>query len=152
MKPRGPDENSFSSKDLNIDVQKEQSYVLDIILVRTIFAVVLTGAAFVIEPFGRSGPSTIALGVSAALGIIYFEHRLKTATLKRLIGGAIGSILGITGAVLISHVLETTQFDKSSVSFIKVFILFLMGYVGLVVGANKGDFLNLSALGGIFGG
>jgi uncharacterized protein YacL len=27
-----------------------------------------------------------------------------------------------------------------------------MTYVGLVVGANKGDFLNLSALGGIFGG
>jgi uncharacterized protein YacL len=113
---------------------------------------VLTGAAFVIEPFGLSGPSTIALGVSAALGIIYFEHRLKTATLKRLIGGAIGSILGIIGAVMISHVLETTQYDKSSLSFIKVFILFLMGYVGLVVGANKGDFLNLSALGGIFGG
>jgi len=152
MKPRGPDENSSTSKDLNIDVQKEQSYVLDIILVRTIFAVVLTGAAFVIEPFGLSGPSTIALGVSAALGIIYFEHRLKTATLKRLIGGAIGSILGIIGAVMISHVLETTQYDKSSLSFIKVFILFLMGYVGLVVGANKGDFLNLSALGGIFGG
>jgi uncharacterized protein YacL len=27
-----------------------------------------------------------------------------------------------------------------------------MAYVGLVVGANKGDFLNLSALGGVFGG
>ena len=27
-----------------------------------------------------------------------------------------------------------------------------MTYVGLVVGANKGDFLNLAALGGIFGG
>ena len=153
MKPKGADGGPSTSKEqLNIDVQPEQNYLLDIILVRTIFAIVLTGAAFVIEPFGLSGPWTIALGVSAALGIIYFEHRLKTATLKRLIGGAIGSILGITGAVLISHVLETTQFDKSSVSFIKVFILFLMGYVGLVVGANKGDFLNLSALGGIFGG
>ena len=27
-----------------------------------------------------------------------------------------------------------------------------MAYVGLIVGANKGDLLNLSALGGIFGG
>ena len=27
-----------------------------------------------------------------------------------------------------------------------------MTYVGLVVGANKGDMLNLSALGGVFGG
>jgi len=153
MKPKEVDGSLSPSKDdLGIDVQKEQNYLLDIILVRTIFAIVLTGAAFVIEPFGLSGPSTVVLGVAAALGIIYFEHRLKSATLKRLIGGAIGSILGIIGAVLISHILETTQYDKGSVSFIKVFVLFLMGYVGLVVGARKGDFLNLAALGGIFGG
>jgi uncharacterized protein YacL len=48
--------------------------------------------------------------------------------------------------------LTDTVFDTSSLSFIKLFILFLMTYVGLVVGANKGDMLNLSAMGGIFGG
>ena len=48
--------------------------------------------------------------------------------------------------------LTETVFDTSSLSFIKLFILFLMTYVGLVVGANKGDMLNLSAMGGIFGG
>ena len=30
--------------------------------------------------------------------------------------------------------------------------MLLMAYVGLIVGANKGDLLNLAALGGIFGG
>src|SRR5258708_36804921 len=30
--------------------------------------------------------------------------------------------------------------------------MLLMAYVGLVVGASKGDLLNLAALGGIFGG
>ena len=60
--------------------------------------------------------------------------------------------MGIVGASLISHMLTDTVFDTNSLSFIKLFILFLMTYVGLVVGANKGDLLNLSALGGIFGG
>jgi uncharacterized protein YacL len=60
--------------------------------------------------------------------------------------------MGIIGAALISDLLTDTAFDASSLSFIKLFILFLMTYVGLVVGANKGDLLNLSALGGIFGG
>jgi uncharacterized protein YacL len=60
--------------------------------------------------------------------------------------------MGITGASLISHMLTDTVFDTNSLSFIKLFILFLMTYVGLVVGANKGDLLNLSALGGVFGG
>jgi len=131
---------------------KEQSYLLDIVVVRLIFAITLTLVAFRTEPFGFQGPYAIAVGLLGALGIIYFEHRLKGATLKRLIGAAIGSIMGIVGASLISHMLTDTIFEQNSLSFIKLFILLLMTYVGLVVGANKGDMLNLSAMGGIFGG
>jgi uncharacterized protein YacL len=131
---------------------KEQNYFLDIVVVRTMFAITLTLAAYFIQPFGFRGIYTVILGLGSAIGIIYFEHRLKRATLKRLIGAAIGSIMGIVGASLISDLLTDTAFDASSLSFIKLFILFLMTYVGLVVGANKGDLLNLSALGGIFGG
>src|SRR5436853_3704773 len=131
---------------------KEQNYLVDIVIVRLIFAITLTLVAYFIQPFGFKGPYTIVLGLCSAVGIIYFEHRLKRATLKRLIGAAVGSILGIIGATLISHMLTDTVFDTSSLSFIKLFILFLMTYVGLVVGANKGDMLNLSAMGGIFGG
>jgi uncharacterized protein YacL len=153
MKPKGSGEPASTGKLLDIDVQKETSYLLDIILVRSIFALVLTFASYYIKPFGLTNvPALITLGLLSALGIIYFEHRLKTATLKRLIGAAVGSTMGIVGAVLISHILTTTEFNTNTLSFIKLFILSLMTYVGLVVGANKGDFLNLSALGGIFGG
>src|SRR5215831_7898808 len=84
---------------------KEQNYLLDIVVVRLIFAITLTIVAFRLQPFGLEPPYAVAVGLGAALGIIYFEHRLKGATLKRLIGAAIGSIMGITGAVLISHML-----------------------------------------------
>src|SRR5207237_10477499 len=127
------------------------NYLVDIVIVRLIFALTLTLVAYFIQPFGFKGPYTIVLGLCSAVGIIYFEHRLKRATLKRLIGAAIGSIMGIVGASLISHMLTDTVFDTSSLSFIKLFILFLITYVGLVVGANKGDLFTLSALGGIFG-
>jgi len=46
---------------------------------------------------------------------------------------------------------------KSSIShpetqkFLPLLIMLFMSYVGLIVGANKGDLLNLAALGGIFG-
>src|SRR6266704_183837 len=140
-------------KVLTAEIQgKEQNYLVDIVIVRLIFAITLTLVAYFIQPFGFSGLYTIVLGLTSAVGIIYFEHRLKRATLKRLIGAAIGSIMGIVGASLISHMLTDTVFDTNSLSFIKLFILFLMTYVGLVVGANKGDLLNLSALGGVFGG
>jgi len=41
---------------------------------------------------------------------------------------------------------------STTVSFLQLGILLIMSYVGLVVGANKGDMLNLAALGGLFGG
>ncbi len=150
---RGKDSKTAPPARVSADVLgKEQDYSLDIIVVRTIFAIVLTLAAYFIRPFGFQGIYTVILGLASAIGIIYFEHRLKRATLKRLIGAAIGSILGIVGASLISDLLTDTAFDTSSLSFIKLFVLFLMTYVGLVVGANKGELLNLSAFGGIFGG
>ena len=141
------------SKMLPAEVQgKEQNYRIDIVVVRLIFAITLTLVAYYSHPFGFEGPAALAVGVGSAIGIIFFEHRLKGATLKRLIGAAIGSIMGIIGASLISHMLTDTVFQTNSLSFIKLFILFLMTYVGLVVGANKGDMLNLSAMGGLFGG
>ncbi len=150
---RGKDTKTAPPARVSTEVTgKEQDYLLDIVVVRLIFAITLTLAAYFIRPFGFQGIYTVILGLASAIGIIYFEHRLKRATLKRLIGAAIGSILGIVGASLISDLLTDTAFDTSSLSFIKLFILFLMTYVGLVVGANKGELLNLSALGGIFGG
>jgi uncharacterized protein YacL len=131
---------------------KRNQLSLDIVVVRLIFAITLTLVAYFSHPFGLVGAYAIAVGLASAIGIIFFEYRLKGATLKRLIGAAAGSIMGIVGASLISHMLTDTVFDTSSLSFIKLFILFLMTYVGLVVGANKGDMLNLSAMGGIFGG
>ena len=130
---------------------EEANFLIDIIFVRTIFAVILMVAAYFISPFGLIGVNAALLGLASALGIIFFEHRVRRASLRRLIGAAVGSILGIIGASLISNLLTDTAFDPSSLSYIKVFVLFLMVYVGLVVGANKGDLLNLAALGGLFG-
>ena len=62
-----------AAKLLPAEVQgKEQNYLLDIVVVRVIFAVTLTLVAFYSHPFGLQGPSAIAVGLASALGIIYF--------------------------------------------------------------------------------
>src|SRR4030042_5370432 len=53
---------------------------------------------------------------------------------------------------MMGHLLNLTAISKNSLSFFQVTLLFLMTYGGLVLGANKGDLLNLSALGGLFAG
>ena len=118
--------------------------------VRGIFIIIITAAAVHLHPFGMSGFRSVFLGTILGIFFIFFEMRLEKASLKRLIGAAIGSILGILGAFMISHLLSLTEIDKNASSFFQVTLLLLMAYVGLVLGANKGDLLNLAALGGLF--
>ncbi|MGO8785885.1 MAG: PIN/TRAM domain-containing protein [Terriglobia bacterium] len=118
--------------------------------VRVIFVVIISAAAIHLQPFGLSGIKSLVLGLILGVFFILFEIRLEKASLKRLMGAAFGSILGILGALMISHMLSLTAINNNAKSFIQVTLLLLMAYVGLVLGANKGDLLNLGAMGGIF--
>ncbi len=127
--------------------------MLDLILIRSLFIIVLGCAAYFLEPMGLSGPVAALLGVVAGAGVVVFEIRIKEVSLKRLIGAAFGSVLGIIGAYFISLVLgRAMPNNTNTVPFLELVLLAWMTYCGLVVGAAKGDMLNLAALGGLFGG
>ncbi len=126
--------------------------MLDLILVRFIFIVFVSFTCFLIHPFSQNPRFDAGIGALLGFGIVVFEWRLLRVSLKRLIGAAIGSILGIFGAYLFALVIRNSLGDSPLRSFLQIMVMLLMAYVGLVVGANKGDLLNLAALGGIFGG
>jgi uncharacterized protein YacL len=125
----------------------------DVVLIRLIFTAILVGAGYILRPV--AGDHWISAGVGAliAICIILFELRIRRATLKTLIGAAVGSILGIIGAYLIGSLIssqESIAVGPHVKTFITLALTFFMAYVGLMVGAAKGDYLELSALGGIF--
>ena len=126
---------------------------MDLILVRFLFVVFVAVTCYVIQPFNLA-PKPIAGAVGALLGIavVIFEWRLRLVSLKRLIGAAIGSVLGIFGAYLFALVIRSSVPAGNTQSFLQIMVMMLMAYVGLIVGSNKGDLLNLAALGGVFGG
>jgi len=93
------------------------------------------------------------IGALIAILIIAFEMRARQASLKTLIGAAVGSIMGIVGAYLIGMLISTQDINTvpgEMKVFLTIALAFFMGYIGLMVGAAKGDYLDLSALGGIF--
>jgi uncharacterized protein YacL len=125
---------------------------VDIVLVRLLLIVIVAATCFVIHPFGL--PPTWDAGVGALIGavIVLFEWKLRTVSLKRLIGAAVGSLLGIFGAYLFALVIRSSVPAGNTQSFLQILVMLLMAYVGLSVGSNKGELLNLAALGGVFGG
>jgi uncharacterized protein YacL len=141
------------ARHLPLEVNCQELPVYDLLMIRAIFVLILATAAWFLQPFGLTSP--LAAGTGAFLGvlIVLAEIRLKQVSLKRLIGAAVGSVLGILGAFLISLVISwALPGSRGTVSFLQLLILLVMTYVGLIVGAAKGDMLNLSALGGLFGG
>ncbi|PYV93156.1 MAG: PIN domain nuclease [Acidobacteria bacterium] len=126
--------------------------MLEILIIRFVFAIVLIVTSYYFQPFGLPRNLSILFGMFGAGAIILFEARLRKASLKRLIGAAAGSILGIFGATMISSMLAKTTIEPKTLSFLQIGLFLFMAYIGLISGANKGDLLNLAALGGIFGG
>lgn len=140
---------------------------VDVFILRVAFVGMLVVFGYLLNPFehtrrfglGNLGDESSRRLFSAALGailglfIIGFEMRVRKASLRTLIGAAVGSILGIVGAFLIGVLISIQKEAAVSAemqTFLTISLAFFMGYVGLMVGAAKGDYLDLSALGGIF--
>jgi uncharacterized protein YacL len=125
---------------------------MDLVLVRLLFVVLLSSVCYFLQPFGAKGWEAALGGALAATAVIVFELRVRALTLRRLIGAVAGSVLGIFGAALFCLVLRSAPLSPPTSAVLQIFVLLLMTYVGLLVGASKGDLLNPAALGNLFAG
>ena len=113
--------------------------MIELVVVRIVFIAVLSTCAYFLKPFQSDGHIAALGGLAFGGAIILFERRVKQVSLKRLIGGAIGSVMGIFGAFLMSLVIGHAAPDGSTtIHFIQICILLWMTYIGLVVGAFVG--------------
>ena len=124
---------------------------MDLWIIRALlFAAILVGGYFV-RPFGSNLPLTVSISVALGVIILLAEMRIRRLSIKTLLGAAIGSILGIIGASLISLVIARMNFvNPQTETYLQLLILILMTYLGLISGAHKGEYLDLTVFGGLF--
>ena len=123
---------------------------MDIVFLRVLFVALLSVVCYFLHPFGLTSWQGAAAGGLSAGAVIVFEFRVRALSLRRLIGAVAGSVLGIFGAALFCLVLRSAPLSGPTSAALQIFVLLLMTYVGLLVGANKGDLLNPAALGTFF--
>src|SRR5204863_44476 len=82
--------------------------VVDIVLVRFFLIVFVTFTCYWLRPFGPDERINAVIGAILGAAIIIFEWRLHRVSLKRLIGAAMGSILGIFGAYLFALIIHNS--------------------------------------------
>ena len=139
----------------------------DLLIIRIGFVLLLALGGYQLDPLakinifqdyaaGGAEPKRLLsalFGAVVAAIIIGIEVRAGEASLKTLIGAAFGSILGIVGAYLIGMLISAQDINTvpgELKTFMTIALAFFMGYIGLMLGAAKGDYLDLSALGGLF--
>ena len=94
--------------------------------------------SYTLSPFGFHGLPTAGLGFLVAMVILLAELRLRRAEISGLVGGAVGAVLGLLAALLITLVISRTSEPEPTKSFFEFTSLFALGYLGLVIGSQKG--------------
>ena len=102
-----------------------------------------------VRPFGLSGQEAAILGVGMGLLVLLADLRLRRAALGGLVGGVFGTVLGIFTALLVTLVISRTAEPEPTKTFLEYVTLFTFGYLGMIVGSEKGGELRAEALSGL---
>src|SRR5256885_9323128 len=82
--------------------------LIELIVVRVVFVTVLAACAYFLRPFQADGVLAALAGLALGGAIIVFERRVQQVRLKRLICGAVRSVVGNFAAFLMYPVIATT--------------------------------------------
>lgn len=120
------------------------------ILVRALFVLAVTYASMLTRPF--SADTALNLGIGAALGgvVIWIETRLRSAEVTDLLGALIGGAIGLGLAKTIGAALFWADTTDRRIVFLHSFILLVFPYLGIVMGARKGEWLEPARLAALF--
>jgi uncharacterized protein YacL len=111
------------------------------LVVRGVFVAVVVYASVMIRPI--DGPSSLSatLGLAIALLIVVAETRLRDAAVTHLLGGLLGFGVGLAIAIALGKALFWVDTTHTGVRFLLGALIIALPYLGLVLGARKGEWL-----------
>src|SRR5947207_6907949 len=120
------------------------------ILVRALFVLAVTYAAILTRPFSANLILTTVIGAALGVLIIWIEARLRSAEVTDLLGALIGGAIGLGLAKTIGAALFWADTGDRRIVFLHSFILLVFPYLGIVMGARKGEWLEPARLVALF--
>ena len=119
-------------------------------LARVLFVAVVAYAAALLRPLPLGVPVNVGFALVLAALVVLFESRLRETSVVRLLGALIGSTIGLFLARAIGSGLFFADTGDRRVAFLHSFILIVLPYLGLVIGAKHGEWLEPARLVSLF--
>jgi uncharacterized protein YacL len=120
------------------------------LLVRVLFVLSVTYAAALTRPFAGSIQVNLVAGALLGLLMIAMETRMRSAEVTGLLGALIGGAIGLGLAKTIGAALFWADTTDNRVVFLHSFVLLVFPYLGIVMGARKGEWLEPARLVSLF--
>jgi uncharacterized protein YacL len=120
------------------------------ILARLLFVGAVAYTAILLRPIAPELVPNFLFGLGLALAAVFFEWRLRETPVTTMLGALLGGATGLLIAKGIGAALFWADATDQRVAFLHGFVLLLLPYLGLAVGARKGEWLEPARLASLF--
>jgi uncharacterized protein YacL len=120
------------------------------IVARVLFVAAVAWAAGLLHPFSPNVGLDIGIGATLGALVVLIETRLRESEVTDLLGALIGGAIGLGLAKTIGAALFWADANDHRVVFLHSFILLVFPYLGIVMGARKGEWLEPQRLVNLF--
>ncbi len=120
------------------------------VVTRACFIAAVAWAAALTRPFHPALGVNVGVGIALGALIVLIETRLRSTEVTDLLGALIGGAIGLGLSKTIGAALFWANTSDRRVVFLHSFILLVFPYLGIVMGARKGEWLQPQRLVSLF--
>ena len=120
------------------------------VLARALFVAAVGYSAFQLHPLAAGELPNVLFGFVLGVLIVVFEMRLKDTSVTHMVGALLGGAIGLAAAKTIGAAMYWANLSDGKVVFLHSMILLALPYLGLVLGARRGEWLEPANLVGLF--
>jgi len=120
------------------------------VLARVLIVAAVAYSAALLQPLPVGVIANIAFAVALAGLVVFFETRLRDTAPTRVLGALLGCAVGLAIARAIEAGLFFANSADRKVEFLHAFLLTVLPYLGLVLGAKNGEWLEPARLLALF--
>ena len=113
---------------------------------RVPLAALVAAVAVMLRPFEGGAAVNASAGTGLACVMLLIERAVRDAPGPRVIGGAVGALLGLVLAGAVSAVVPADQIEDRRVTLLYASLLIMLPYLGLVIGVRRGEWLDPSRM------
>lgn len=117
---------------------------MGIFIFRLVIIALITLTGYFFPPFNLAPYYGIIVAFLLSIIIIYLEARIRKSQFKVIWGSAMGTFTGVLLGWGFGSIYQTIAQDNSTTTFIRMFFLIIMPYIGFLVGTRKFEWLDPS--------